>query len=812
LTCAGIETEIAEDARPSWHGVITAQLSSVAPHPGADRLTVTCPTDGERDYAVVCGATNQKAGDIIALATVGTVLPGDFKIKKSKIRGEVSEGMLCSEKELGLPEVTDGILILPPGTPIGVPLSEVITAGDVILDISPTANRGDCLSVLGLARELAAVTGWALLCPLSGPAAAAEGPVPAAGVASGHVGADGLEVSVTIDDLTGCPHYSSAVMTDVAIGPSPGWMQQRLEMSGVRPINNVVDCTNYVMLELGNPLHAFDHSFIRGAAVVIRRASEGESAKTLDGAEHRLGPADTVIADAGGIIALAGVMGGENSEVRDDTTVLFLESAHFDPMTVRKTAHRCKLTTESSYRFARGVDPNLPGRALLRLIALLEETSGALLCGALLDLQPSPTVRPPVSMRLERVSGLLGLHLARERVIELLERAGLAVTDDGASLSVAVPSYRFDVEREVDLLEEVARLEGFENIPEVALSRPLSIVPRRAPGPDLQAVREAMVRQGLSEAIHFSFIDPAWTAALGLPEDHPWRANQVSVANPLSEVGGVLRPSLLPSLLRAVARNRAVGVEDVRLFELRRVFSMRPDGFASVLQPEGRPTDRPPVIERRSLCGVLVGRREAPGWDCADEALDFAAVKGCAEAVVTALGSAGWKWSSDDLPAFLDPSESAVLAGAGGRGQAGWVGRIAVPVLRAFALDTVAWAFELDVDSLAPKRERVPAFVPFSRFPGVERDLAFVVPDAVAAGDLLDHAVRTAKKSLKDAFLGARIFDVYRGEGIPEGTRSVALRFSFRAPDRTLEDTVVDGVMHKVELQLSQTEGVVLRS
>jgi phenylalanyl-tRNA synthetase beta chain len=810
LTNAGIETEIAEDARPNWDGVVTVRLSSVERHPGADRLTVTVPNDGTRDYAVVCGATNHSAGDIVALATVGTVLPGDFKIKKSKIRGELSEGMLCSEKELGLPEMTDGILILPADTPIGCPLSDVIQAGDVILDVSPTANRGDCLSVLGLARELAAVTGWKLL--VTEPSSAMSEPTAEGHEVSGSVGLGERAVSVMIADPAGCPHYASAVMENVSIGSSPTWMQQRLEMAGVRPINNVVDCTNYVMMELGNPLHAFDHSFVRGGVVTIRRAGEDERAKTLDGAEHVLSPADLVIADGEGVIALAGVMGGENSEVRDDTTTLFLESAHFDPMTVRKTAHRCKLTTESSYRFARGVDPQLPGRSLSRLIELLVETSGAVVSGDLLDLYPSRPTHPPVGMRIERVSGFLGLDLTRARIIELLERAGLEVDDSSEDLAVQVPSYRFDIEREVDLLEEVARLEGFANVPEVVPNRPLVIVPRQPAGPNIQAVRESMVRLGLSEAIHFSFIDPAWVRDLGLPEDHRWLTHQVAVSNPLSEVGGVLRPTLLPSLLRATARNRAMGAEDIRLFEARRTFAMRDDGFASTLRDEGRPTDRPPVIERRTVAGVLVGRRSAPSWDSNADAVDFFAVKACAEAVVSTLGARGWKWTEKDVPAFLDPRESAVLAGAGGRGSAGWVGRIAVPVLRAFELDTVAWAFELDLDSLAPKRVSVPSFQALSRFPGVERDLAFIVPDSISAGDLLERATKTAKKGLKDAFLGARIFDVYRGKSVPEGTRSVALRFSFRAPDRTLEDKAVDGVMNKVEQQLSQTEGVILRA
>ena len=809
LTCAGIETEIEEDARPNWDGVITVKLESVEQHPGADRLTVTRPSDGERDYAVVCGATNHKAGDVVALATVGTVLPGDFKIKKSKIRGELSEGMLCSEAELGLPEITDGILILPPDTPLGRPLSEIISAGDVILDVAPTANRGDCLSVQGVARELSAVTGWPLNDPLSDVGTSLE---PGTADTSGVAGEGSSAVRVTIDATEGCPHYAGAVMTNVTIGPSPAWMQQRLDMAGVRPINNVVDCTNYVMLELGNPLHAFDRRFVRGDVITIRSADDGEQTTTLDGATHELLASDLVICDSEGIVALAGVMGGANSEVRDDSTELFLESAHFDPMTVRRTAHRCKLSTESSYRFARGVDPQLPARSLRRLMALLTETSGAVPVGSTLDLQPAPPSSEPVSMRLSRVRDFLGLSLSTERVVALLERAGLTVRHEGESLSVDVPTYRFDIEREVDLLEEVARLEGFERVPEVVPSRPLMIVPRKPAGPDLRALRGEMVRLGLSEAIHFSFIDPAWVEALGLEASHPWRSQTVQVANPLSEVGGVLRPSLLPSLLRAVSRNRAMGASDVRLFELRRTFRMREDGFDSVLRPEGRPSDKPPAIERRTLCGVLVGRREAPSWGSSSDLVGFGDAKACAEAVIRQLGAGGWRWSAEDLPAFLTSGEGAVLSGGGKRGSAGWVGRIAVPVLRAFELDTVVWAFELDVDSLAPKREAVPKFKPFSRFPGVERDLAFLVPDSVSAAELVSRADGTAKKGLKDAFLGVEIFDVYRGEGVPGGFRSLALRFRFRASDRTLEDKAVDRVMSKVEGQLSQVDGVVLRS
>ena len=823
LTGAGVETEIAEDARPDWDGVITAKLLHVGPHPGADRLTVTKPTDGSREWDVVCGATNQKTGDVIALATVGTRLPNGVKIKKSKIRGETSEGMLCSEAELGLSAEAAGILILPADTPLGVPLAEVMPAGDVILEASPEANRGDCLSVLGLARELSAVTGW----PLRGRGPSAEDTAsvgldtlamtsPVSGIKAGVTGDGADKVRVEIPAPDGCPRYAGAVMEGVSIGPSPRWIAARLEAAGVRPINNVVDCTNYVMLELGNPLHAFDRRFVRGGVVSIRWATDGEEATTLDGKEHTLQADDLVIADADGVIALAGVMGGENSEVRDDTTTLFLESAHFDPAAVRRTAHRTRIGSEASFRFARGVDPELPGPALNRLIELLERTTGGRLQGDPVDVYPRPSMRPTVTFRLARIPGLLGMEIPEPRVRELLARAGLAVVDEGPlSLTIQPPSYRFDVEREVDVLEELARLQGYDTIPEVLPERSLRAVPRRVGGLDVEAVRSALMGCGLAEAIHFSFIDPGWVEALGVAEDHPWRARAVRVSNPLSEVGGVLRPTLLPSLLRATSRNLAMGASAVRLFELRTAFLGRPEGFADVVAGrDGRPLDKPPVIERLTVCGLLVGPRRPSGWASEDDKVDLYDARRCVDAVASSLGGLrGWSWQAGGDRPWLIGDEAAVLAHASGRQEpAGWFGRIAVPVLRAFDLDQVVYAFEIDLESIAGRMAVVPSFEPFSRFPMVERDLAFVVPDSIAAAELIGQAERTARKGMKDAFQGVEVFDVYRGAGIPAGTRSIALRFRFRSRDRTLEDKAVDGVMTQIQRRLGQTDGVELRA
>lgn len=808
LTQAGLETEIATDERPTWDGVVTARLDAVEPHPGADKLTVTRANDGTTVHDVVCGASNHRTGDIVALATTGTRLPNGLKIKRSKIRGAVSAGMLCSTTELGLGGDASGILILPADTPVGVPLADVYAAGDVILEVSPTANRGDCQSMIGLAREVAAVLGATRTLRAPEPATAPTGAQATAGVGE-HA------VDVRIDAPAGCPRYAAAVMTGVEIGPSPDWMQRRLEACGVRAINNVVDCTNYVMLELGQPLHAFDRRFLRGG-IHIRWAAAGEPLVTLDEGKHVLEADDLLIADDEGGVALAGVMGGANSEVRDDTTVLVLESAHFAPDAVRRTAHRTRLSTEASYRFARGVDPELPPRALARLMELLEQTAGATTVGPVADLYPAPVVPLPVDLRLERVAGLLGLDLTAERVAELLDRAGLHPEPvAGGVLRVQPPTHRFDIEREVDLLEEVARLNGYDAIPEVLPSRPVRVVPRRWDGLDRDALRGAMARWGLSEAIHFSFIDPGWVEQLGVGEDHPWRSRVVEVSNPLSEVGRVLRPTLLPSLLRAAARNRAMGSADVRLYELRTVFQTRPDGFAEILAGrDGRPLDRTPVLERESLAAVLLGRRAAPGWAAPDDTVDLHDVQAVAAAVLPALRAAGWSWrpAEPGTHPWLAGHECAVLVDGSGRRTAGWVGRIAVPVLRAYELDTVCWALELDVDMLRPKRLKVPQFTAFSRFPMVERDLAFSVPDGIAAGWVLQTAERTGRKALKDAFLGVELFDVYRGTGVADGQRSLGVRARFRAKDRTLEDRAVDAAMAQIEAAVCKGDGVALRA
>lgn len=822
MTFAGVEVEILEDGRRQWPGVVTARLDAVGPHPNAERLTVTQPFDGTKTLQVVCGAKNHKAGDIVALATVGTVLPGDFKIQRSKIRGETSEGMLCSERELGLSSESEGILILPEGTPIGLPLHEVVKHGDIVLEASPTANRGDCLSMLGLAREISAVTAWPLL-----PRAHQQvGPVDASAetvrLGGGHavgiegsVGAAERQVLVTNESPEACGRYTCAVLTGVKVGPSPAWLQERLERAGVRSINNVVDATNHVMLELGNPLHAFDLLCLGGSRVVIRRAAEGEVATTLDDQNHTLNTDDLVIAGEQGVLALAGIMGGKGSAVRDETTDLLLESASFDPATVRRTMARLKIGSESAARFARGVDPELPHTALLRLASLLVEIASARWVGQALDLRAAHEERASVPLRLERLCSLLGVDVQPEEVVATLGRLGATLTarGDGSGFDVKVPTPRFDLEREVDLIEEVARLRGYDRLPEEPPVRTLRAVPRQAPGPDVGDLRRAVAAAGLHESIHWSFIDERWLDQLRYAPDDAIRARLVRITNPLSEVGAILRPLLLPSLLVAAARNRASGVADVRLFELRPVFSQRASGYEAGTATVPRGTA---VVEEGHLAIVALGRRSAPAWSAEVGDLDFFDLKGVIEGVEARVGGPGLRWeplsaeSAQRWP-FLDPRSSAQVH-IGTRPQAsGFVGRLAVPVIRAFGLDAATWVAEIESAALLPARPRVPKHRPHSRFPGVERDIALLVSEAHTASSVLGAADRAAKKAMGEQFLGVVPFDVFQGKDFAPGTRSIALRFRFRALDRTLAVAEVDAAMAAIERKVCERDGIQVR-
>ncbi|GAB4255918.1 MAG: phenylalanine--tRNA ligase subunit beta [Deferrisomatales bacterium] len=777
LTMAGLEVSSLEPLGEGIDEVVVGQVAEVGPHPNADRLKLCRVTDGSDTYEIVCGASNMAPGDKVALARVGTRLPGGVKIKKSKIRGQTSWGMMCSERELALGEDHSGILILPPDAPLGAPVTEVLDLPDWILEVDLTPNRADCLSVVGVAREVAAITSVALRLP--------EPRVPETG---GPVEA---ETSVEIRAPGLCHRYAARVIRGVRIGPSPGWMRRRLEALGVRSINNVVDVTNYVLLELGHPLHAFDLNRLSGGRIVVQKAREGEVFTTLDGQERVLDAECLMICDAERPVALAGIMGGLNSEVQDDTVDVLLESAYFEPRNIRRTAKKLGLSTEASYRFERGTDIEGLLRALDRCAELVAELAGGTVARGVWDAYPRPHEPVEVVLRLPKVEAVLGVEVPAERAVGHLERLGIQVLGrDGERVRVRIPTHRVDLEREIDLIEEVARLEGYEAVPTTLPRVPMAGEPLPPAARLADRARDALCACGLREAITYSFVDPGDDDRLGLPEGHPLRS-KVELANPLSRETGVMRTSLLPGLLRAAGQNLRRQARDVRLFEVGRTFHPQPGG--------------PLPREVLRAAGVLTGRREPLGWWHKGEAADFYDAKGVAEQVLEALGAAGTRFeAAPDLP-WLHPGQAARIQGGGE--LLGWLGQVHPLRLESYDLGGPVFAFELDLDAVARVAREPGPFTGLARYPAVERDLAIVVDREVAVQAVVDAIASVESPLVRSAVL----FDCFEGGRLPPGKVSMAFRVTYRSEERTLTEADVTATEGELLARLQERVGAQLR-
>ena len=760
LTMAGLEVDSMERIGEGLDSVIVARLLSVDPHPEADRLTVCKVDTGSEVLQVVCGATNHKSGDLVALAQVGSALPGDFKIKKSKIRGQESMGMLCSEKELGLARESAGIMILAGDLPLGQPVMEALGVKDVRFELGLTPNRGDCLSVVGVAREVAAMAGRPLRLPSVELSEAGE---PAQ-----------QQTSVTIEEPELCPRYAARLIRGVKIGPSPEWLVRRLEMVGVRTINNVVDVTNLVLMELGHPLHAFDFALLRGGRIIVRRASDKEIFISLDGQERHLLKTDLTICDGEGPVALAGIMGGENSEIQPETTDILLESAYFQPQAIRRTSKRLALHTESSHRFERGADIHMVPVALDRAAALIVELAGGSVAKGRIDVFPSPPPDRRLSISVERTEAILGLRIDQLEIDRLLRSIGLdvepAADRDGISY-VAVPSWRQDLEREIDLIEEVARLNGYDRIP---VTMPAGrIVSQREPGHyrRVRRVRNVMAASGFSEIINYSFVSPSAWDRLGLESLDP-RRRTVRILNPLTEEQSVMRTSLIPSLLETAARNLAYRTLDLRLFELRPTFLPR----------EGM--ELPQEVMR--LSAVMCGRREPEGWGQGREAVDFYDMKGAAERLFELMQVPGLRWEADGGEPYLHPGKSCRIRS--GEEIIGTLGEVHPKILVNFDIDQPVFILDLDLEAMFALCEERRGFRPISRFPDIYRDSAFLLSEATSAEQVFAVIDRVKSKDVEDVVL----FDLYRGKGIPEGKKSLAVRVRYRSAERTLTDEEIN--------------------
>ena len=779
LTMAGLEVDAMEKLGEGLDSVIVARLADVQSHPDADRLTVCAVETGTETVQVVCGAKNHKSGDLVALAQPGTVLPGEFKIKKSKIRGQESCGMLCSVKELGLGEEADGILILPVGLPLGQPVFKVLGLQDVMYEIGLTPNRPDCLSVVGVAREVSAMVDSAL-----------QLPEPAI-VESTRKAAE--KTSVVIEDPDLCPRYAARLIENVTIGPSPDWMVRRLEAVGMRSINNVVDVTNFVMMELGQPLHAFDFNLLREQRIVVRQAGDGDLFTTLDGQERALLAGDLVICDGVGPVALAGIMGGLNSEVQDDTRDILLESAYFNPVTIRRTSKRLGLHTESSHRFERGTDVDMVPLALDRAAALIAELAGGSVASGRVDVYPQALTPRTVTITAQRTSEVLGLEIDIEEIRRYLAAIGLngqPATERAAALCVTIPNFRPDLEREIDLIEEVARLVGYDHIP---VTMPVSsLTCQQLPGHlSLERkVRDLMSQSGFSEVINYSFFNADCLNKIRLADDDPRRQN-VRILNPLTEEQSVMRTSLVPSLLETAARNIAYRCEDLALFELRPVF-----------QPENG-SELP--VETLRLCAVLAGRREPLGWAQSEARADFYDMKGVIEQLLATLRIGPVTWQAAHDEPYYHPGKSCALYL--GERLIGTVGELHPEVLFNFDLGASAILCDLDVEALFELGCEKVQFKPLSRYPDVQRDSAFLVDAEVSAQEVFAVLDSVRIKDLESIAL----FDVYAGEGIPPGKKSLAIRACYRALDRTLTDEQIQNMHGKLIKAMEKQLGAELR-
>jgi len=780
LDLTGTAVESVKSAGEALDNVFVGQIVAKDKHPEADTLWVTKVDVGaEEPLQIVCGAQNFNAGDKVPVATVGATLPNGMTIKKAKLRGIESRGMNCSARELGLGEDHDGLMILPADAPVGMPFAEYAGLSDSILELEVTPNRPDCLSVAGFAREVGALYERTAAVPSSSPE---ETGAPVAGT-----------VVVSIDDADMCPRYTARLIRNVKIGPSPAWLQERVTASGARPISNIVDITNYVMFELGQPLHAFDADLLgkdaSGAiSLGVRSAVEGEKLTTLDGQERTLTADTLLITDPTGPIALAGVMGGEATEVGDATVNILLEAACFNPGSISRTSRRLGLFSEASSRFEKGVDRAACVAALDRAAALMAELADGQVAPGIIDVYPAPAVAREIDLRVDRMNAIIGAQIPEDVAAGILRRLGCDVRGSGV-LQVVVPTFRPDLEREIDLVEEVLRIYGMGRIE--------STLPSGA-GRLGELTRDQRLRErigatlrgaGLNETMTYSFADPADTQRLRdeLDEGEVY----CELLNPMSAEQAVLRRTLLPGLLRSVSYNQRRGVPDVHLYEIGTTFKMAP----------GRKQPK----ERAMVGGVLAGAWHRPEWSSPADPLGFFDGKGVIEVLARELGLKRFKVRVAERP-FLQPGRAAEVL-VGGE-VVGWLGEVHPLVLDAFEADAPVTAFELALAPLVRGTADAKPFSDLPRYPAVERDLAVVVAEDVTA-ERLGQAIVSAGGKLLDS---VRLFDVYRGTGVEPGKKSMAFELAYRAPERTLTAEEVDAAHERLVRKVLGAVGGELRS
>ncbi|AFJ01531.1 Phenylalanyl-tRNA synthetase beta chain [Methylophaga frappieri] len=767
LTNAGLEVDAVTPVAADFQGVLIGEVVSVNPHPNADKLRlcqVNVATETLLD--IVCGASNVKTGLKVPVAVIGAVLPGDFKIKQAKLRGEPSFGMLCSAKELGLAESSDGLMALPQDAPIGRDIREYLDLDDVTIEVDLTPNRSDCLGVAGIAREVGVITKTNLTPP---------------DYSSVSVSSD-RGISIDVQASSACPRYLGRVITEInAAAESPLWLQEKLRRSGLRSLGPVVDVTNFVMLELGQPMHAFDTAKLNGG-IQVRMAKNSESLKLLDGQTVSLNDNTLVIADTSKVLALAGIMGGEESSVTSETTEIFLESAFFSPSALAGQARQFGLHTDSSHRFERGVDPVLAEQAMERATALIIDIAGGQ-AGAITHISSEKDLPKPASiiLRAERIKRVLGIELAQADVTEKLQRLGLSVQQISQGWQVDVPSFRFDLTIEVDLIEELGRLYGYDKLP---LSRPQIHVLRSNISEQkvsVERLQQTLVNRGYFEAITYSFVDPELHRLFQHNNTPP-----VALANPISADLSVMRQSLWPGLVQALQYNLNRQQDRVRLFEVGRVFK----------------GDLTNMTQTLTIGGLAYGPQYAEQWAGKSRSIDFYDVKADVEALLAAAG--GQIEFHGGQHAALHPGQCAEIVKNGQ--QIGWLGALHPQLNEALDIDDKVYVFELNLPQTL--QAQVPDFESISRYPAIRRDLAVLVDTNVTAGEI-DRCLSSVDSDILKSF---QLFDVYTGEGIEQSKKSIAIAFRLQHVDRTLTDAEVEAVMDKVAKQLQSATGAVIRA
>jgi phenylalanyl-tRNA synthetase beta chain len=767
LTMVGLEVDGIEDRYDYLETVQVAAIRDVRPHPNADRLHLCTVDLGDRTLTIVCGAPNARAGLRTACALPGTVLPSGTRIAAGVIRGEASEGMLCSEAELGLGPDASGIMTLDKELAPGTPLNRALKHADHVLEIDLTPNRPDCLSILGIAREVAAIQGSTVRYPQ----------IPTASESDDITD----HTSVTIEAPELCPRYAARLIKGVTIGPSPQWMQDRLNSIGLKPINNIVDVTNFVMMEMGQPLHAFDFNRLAEQRIVVRPAVQGEAFTTLDGKAHTLDAGMLLICDGEKPVALAGVMGGLNSEIEPDTVDVLIEGACFKPASVRKTAKKLGIGTDASHRFERGVDPLSTVTAINRAAQLMLETAGGTIIGGVIDAHPLPYRLPEISVSVNATNRRLGTHLDGEEMVSLLKAIAFTVApgQDDDHLDVTPPSFRVDVRRFEDVTEEVARRYGYNRID---TTFPMTSATEAADETSLDftnQLRDWMQGLGFTECINYSFISaqsPEWMQ--WPPDDRRWK--QVAIRNPISEDLAVMRTSLVPGLLATVRRNQANQNTNLMLFEIGNTFFDTGDADA---QPE----------ETSVLAAAWTGNRRTASWQAGAEPCDFFDLKGVVEALLERIGI-------DDAVFSAVPADSAghLMPGAAAAisvndAVLGTLGEVHPAVGERFGIKQSVFVFEMTIAALMRRATGI-AYRPVPKYPATDRDVTLIIDDNIES-----QRVTRAIGALEEPWVEhVVLFDVYTGKPIPDGRKSISIRLTYRSPEGTLEDDRVNQLHQRI--------------